>query len=265
MSFFNLGYNIICENNIDKTLLLFEKPLDKLLNRDIMLYHGSNYDIKEKMLSPIVLNVGATIYSDPRWSTFFWDNRESAINWALFRTMGTKEFGFKAFFGDQYNSMQLTSRDGSYIDMNTIIKVLKKHKPYIFVYSAKVPANKIEIGSTKMIREYTVSEPVEIYKKEKILVTPQLIEKHFKIVQREEFDKVIQFFTDNYKLYKGARKSKILNMLLDDDRDNYKKTVKRKISKANIKSGNLNAGDDLTQLKKEIKHAIKHDTLGLKK
>lgn len=260
MSIFNIGYNILCEDTIDKFLLTFEKPIEKVFNKDIILYHGSKYDIKDKVLTPMGINVGATKYSNPRWSTFFWDNRDSAIDWALFRTLSEKHFGIKTFYGTQNNKTLLTSRDGTYIDIDTVKDVLRKFKPTIYVYTTKVSSNKVEIGSTKLIQEYTVSEPVTILRKEKIRVTSDMIRKHFDIVQNDEFKSKVEVFLNNLNVYQGVRKSKILNLILDDERDSY-----RKIVKDEIKSGSIKIGDDITHLKKQLNYAIKHDTLGLKK
>ena len=76
------NYEIIDEKfEPDKFLVWFDKPIQKLKGGKINVYHGSSVKMNGTV-KPISPNVGATKYSDPRWSTYVWDNREDAIAWA---------------------------------------------------------------------------------------------------------------------------------------------------------------------------------------
>lgn len=258
MSLFKLGYNIIREDSVDKFLLLFDKPIHKILNRNISLYHGSCYDIKEKELAPKGINVGATPYSNPRWSTFFWDSRDLAIKWAMECTIGKRGSNFTTVYIGQ-NDKVLVCDNGPEADKDIVFDRILKEHDYVYVYTVVVPASKVEVGSSTVINEYTVSETVKIHKKEKIKITRNLLEKYFTVISESEMDYILNNVSDMFGTIKHSRNI-ILSKILDEYRDMYRLEIRRE-----LKAGNINYGDDISHFKKQINEMIKNDSYNLRK
>lgn len=236
---------------IDRQLLFLEKPLEKIRNSKIKLYHGTCYDIKSKVLSPIGINVGATRYSTPRWSTFFWDDRELSEKWALCWTLAS--VGYKVAYIGQDKKV-LICDDGADKLKDTIIG----KKLSAFIYECDVSACDIEIGSSPSIKEYTVSKPVEISKKHKVFLNKSLFDKYFKITDESTFNKEMDSM--EYKKYDGVRKSKLLNLILNDYRDDYRAFID-----GAIRNGHIHKGGDISKFRKVINRGLDNDVFNKKK
>lgn len=251
------GINIAEESirfgdKIDRFLLVLDKPIDKILNRDVKLYHGSSVDIKDKQLTPQGINVGAVKYSDPRWSTFFWDNKESAIKWGSFRAACEEIPNCSVLFlGDpKDNRIVISSKEG--LTKEEFIKKIKDIKPTFYVYEASIPASKISIGSHPSIKEYTVSENVDIEKKIKYVLDEKIFNHYFKFMEREDYLKLAPTVTvKNIKYDRGP----LLNFILDAERDANRRVIRRL---------GAEVGSDLSKYRDVLNSAIKNDIYGLR-
>lgn len=239
--------------NVDKFLVWFEKPVDKLLNKQIKIYHGSSIDIKTTNIDPISINVGATRLSDPRWSTYFWDNKEMAIQWAI--TWKVRDVAQTECLYRNHDGKTLLVNNTQYPDKKFIDNILKV-KPYFFIYECDIPVNKLEMGSTAAMPEYTVSESVKISKKTKMLVTKSLFNKHFTIISQKEADKLID---PNDMDYMSRYRNKFLDVFLSNYRDAYRALIKR-----DIKKGKVKMGDDISSYRSTINKAVDDDLFNLR-
>lgn len=234
--------------DIDKALVWLDKPLSKLANKDITLYHGSVHDIRDKHLTPSGINVGATKFSTPRWSTYYWDNYDSAVSWAI--TWAIDKAGLSVMY--RPNQKTLVAADGC--TKAEFYEGLLGLNLDIFVYEVRVPISKLEIGSAPSIKEYTISEEVDIYKKHKFKLTLDLIMKHVEMSDLETMNKMYVKVKDL-----PSARNKLLGMILSNFRDPHRRIIKK-----DIKSGKVKIGDDLSTYKDVINNAIKDDIYQLK-
>lgn len=237
--------------DIDKALVWLDKPLAKLSNKNITLYHGSKDDIKDRYLTPSGINVGATKYSTPRWSTYYWDNYDDAVCWGM--TWALQEAGAKILYRGARGKTVVGMND---FDEDTLIQHFINEKICSYVYEVNVPINKLEIGSAPSIKEYTLSEKALITKKHAIKLTRSIFYKYFEFATIDEMLKMRNSF--EVKNLIGSR-NKLLNNILDKYRDPYRRIVKRE-----LKAGKINIGDDISGYKDAINCGVKHDTLQLK-
>ena len=249
----NENYEPVNEKfELDKFLIWFEKPISKLKNGNIRLYHGSSVDIKERIITPISINVGATRMSTPRWSTYFWDNLEMAIQWAI--TWEVQETMKTRCLYRNHDGKSLLVNNSNLSDEKFIDKILKA-KPTFYIYETIVPIKKLEMGSTGTIPEYTVSETVKIVKKTKIKVDRNMIYTYFTILSREEFDKIVD---DNDVNYISRYRNRVVSLFLDNRRDPYRSLIKK-----DIKLDKIKIGDDISNYRRKINDAMDVNLLGL--
>ena len=238
----------------DKFLVWFDKPLQKLKGGKIKIYHGSLVEIKGNIIDPISFNVGATKFSDPRWSTYFWDNREDALNWASVWVLSEVH---KEVLMMGHNGKNLIGLPEGKVDKEFAKELVNKAAGNKFyVYECEIDIDKLEIGSCPSIKEYTVSEPVNIIKKHKYEFNIEILKRFYKFVPMEEIYelKKNRQTIKNLKMHRGI----LLNNILDNSRDSY-----RGILRTELKNGNINYGDDLSGYKYSINRHVKQDTYGL--
>ena len=239
----------------DKFLVWFDKPVKKLVGGKLRIYHGSSVNMVDEYIDPISLNVGATKYSNPRWSTYFWDNREDAMKWAS--VWEVSNYHRETLYIGHNGKSLLGKPDG--IDDKTFVKELinKMSKTKFYIYECEVDIKDLEIGSCPSIKEYTVSKPVKILKKFEYTLNKEIVRRCFNILPVAE---VIKFKEE----HKGVKHLKlhrnfILNNVLDNTRDTY-----RSIMRTDLQQGNINVGDDLSGYKVSINYHVKQDTHGLR-
>lgn len=240
----------------DKFLVWFDKPLAKLTNKDISLYHGSMDEIKGQLV-PHGVNVGATKYSNPRWSIYLWDEKYMAEKWSI--AWKLNRFAARICFGTlpQYKN-KIIIQNKKNISEKEFIDYIVGLNLETYVYEVKVNINDVEIGAMPTTDEYTLSKPVNIHKKHIIKINKDIINKYCIIVKEEEFQKAYNHSRD-FSNVKKNRSSFILNQVLSLYRDMY-----RKIVYDDLKSGKLNIGDDLSNYKDIINQASKDDLYHLK-
>ena len=239
----------------DKFLVWFDKPLQKLKGGKIKVYHGSSVDIKDKEISPISYNVGATKYSDPRWSTYVWDNREDALDWAI--VWAVSEF-HKETLMLGHNGKNLIGIPDGMTEKEFGLRLIEKMRGFKFyVYECEIDIKKLEIGSCPSIREYTVSENLPIVKRYEYMINRELLRRFFNFIPMEEFykEKKKRKSVKDAKSHRGL----FFNHVLDKNRDMY-----RAIMRTDFQNGNIQYGDDLSFYKDIINHHVKLDTYGLK-
>lgn len=239
----------------DKFLVWFDKPIQKALGRKIKLYHGSTELVDGDVMEPISFNVGATKYSDPRWSTYFWDNKEDAMKWVT-AIVVNNVYKYSIYLG--HNGKTLIGKPENMTDkeaMKEIVKLASGHKFY--VYEVEIDIDDLEIGSCPSIKEYTVSKPVNIVKRYNYELNPEILRRFFTITTEEEVKK----WREQGKTVKDLKlhRNVILNNILDNTRDSY-----RGIMRTDLRQGNIKVGDDLSQYKDSINYHVKRDSYRLK-
>ena len=226
----------------DKALVWLDKPIDKLLNKTISLYHGTENKIKGRMMKLDTIAVGATKYSDPRWSKYYWDNFEYAVKWAIMTVLLKNDFF--CYFDGQDNPLLLI-KDVPDESNEEFIKAFDKFYSDLecYVYEIKVKTNDIEIGSTPAIKEYVLSKEVPYYKCHIIKINSKLIKKYCKIISQDD-EKNIKGMRD-----RDRKRGPILNHILSDYRDRSRNLIFDDIT--NI-WGEVNYDADLKHYRKAI-------------
>ena len=239
----------------DKFLVWFDKPVKKLVGGKLRVYHGSSDLIEADEITPISFNVGATKHSDPRWSTYVWDNKEDAMKWAS--AWEVSNYHRETLYIGHNGKTMLGKPEG--IEDKAFVKELinKMSKARFYIYECEVDIKDLEIGSCPSIKEYTISKPIKVLKRYDYTLNKEIVRRCFNILP---VDEVIKFKDEN----KGVKHLKlhrnfILNHVLDNTRDSY-----RAIMRTDLQQGNIKVGDDLSGYKDSINHHVKRDTYGLK-
>ena len=247
-------FNIKENFNVDKALVWFDKPFSKIVNKEITIYHGSVIDIRGKTINPLSVNVGATKISTPRWSTYFWDNKYYAIHWAItWAVQGTMNT-ICCYKGN--DAKTIIGKNKNVTD-DEFIKLILKKKPVIYVYETKVKTNKLEIGSVPSLKEYTVSEPVVITKKEKIYITKDMIDEHISFMNEKDLREYWKQL--DYINHIPNVRGPILNSILSNEIDEY-----RTLIEDDLRNGKIKKGDDISKYRSIINKGLKDDSLGLR-
>ena len=251
------NYEIVDEKfEPDKFLVWLDKPIQKLKGGKIKLYHGSSVEIKDK-IDPISINVGATKFSDPRWSTYFWDNREDAMSWAIMWSIWDVIGSDHIAFGyNRGNGKNLIYKPDEYTEDEYKKYIASNIKPF-YVYEVEIDIKDLEIGSCPTIREYTVSKPVEIIRTFKYTnIKGDVFRRFIEFVSKEEFEEYTKMVT-NIKTTPNNR-GVILNNVLQKGRDLY-----RGVIRTDLRNNNIKPGDDLSDYRTIINNHYKKDTYGL--
>lgn len=239
----------------DKFLVWFDKPVKKLVGGKLRVYHGSSELIKADEIAPISFNVGATKYSDPRWSTYVWDNKEDAMKWAA--TWEVSNYHKETLYIGHNGKTMLGKPEG--MEDKAFVKELinKMSKAKFYIYECELDVKDLEIGSCPSIREYTVSKPLKIIKRYDYTLNKEIVRRCFNILPDDEVIK----FKEQHKNVKhlNLHRNFILNHMLDNTRDSY-----RSIMRTDLRQGNIQVGDDLSRYKDSINYHVKRDTYGLK-
>ena len=239
----------------DKFLVWFDKPIQKLKGGKINVYHGSSVKMNGTV-KPISPNVGATSLSDPRWSTYVWDNREDAIAWAS--AWAIKDFvGARniCYVGHNNKGKTMIAKPEGMSNKEFMLELIEKVEPF-YVYEFEIDIKDLEIGSCPTIREYTVSKPMKISRTFEYRLNKEIFRRCFEIVTLEklqEFEKTMF----NSKLEMPKHRGMILNNLLKTCKDPY-----RNIIRTEVENGNVKPGDDITFLKYSINRHFKNDSYG---
>jgi calcineurin-like phosphoesterase family protein len=256
---FNSFKNEIIEEKFDpdKFLVWLEKPLQKLKGGKIKLYHGTSVKIEDNVIEPRSINVGATKFSDPRWSTYLWDNREDAISWALMWNLWDIIGPYHVAYGyNNKNGKNLIYKPDDVTEKEYKKYILDNIKPF-YVYEVEFDIKDLEVGSCPTIREYTVSKPVEITRTFSYTdIRGDICKRFIEFVSKEEFEEYSNKVT-NIKTTPNNR-NLLMNHILQKGRDLY-----RGIIRTDLRNGNIKPGDDLSEYKAIINKHYKNDTYNL--
>ena len=240
--------------NLDKALVWFEKPIEKLTGKNIKVYRGSSVKLDD-VIEPKSINVGSTRYSNPRWSTYFWDNKEDAIRWEA-----------TSVLEDMYDQVIYMGHEGktllgkpNNVSDKEFIKSFIEKSPVFYVYEADININDLEMGSGDMIREYVVSKPVKITKRYEYKLNKELMRRCFTIVDISVTEKMkAEIRKDPLKRF-GNHRNPIVSNILDNRRDSY-----RAVIRTDLQQGNIKIGDDLSSYRKSINYNLDNNTYGLR-
>ena len=238
----------------DKFLVWFDKPIQKAIGGKIKIYHGSSVKIKGDVLDPISINVGATKYSDPRWSTYAWDNREDAmtwaVTWAIYEILGDKQV---MYIGQNDNGQTLVAKPDGMSEKEFGMQLIKDTNEF-YVYELEIDIKDLEIGSVPTVREYTVSKPAKIVKRYDYKLNKEIIRRCINIVTQDQLDNYRKKFRciREMPLHRGP----ILNNILKVGRDPYRAVIRTEIQNGNIKPG----VDDISNFKYSINRHFKNNT-----
>ena len=231
-------------DNIDKFLMWLEKPKEKYKGGNITLYHAAVDFDKAKSLygtnmsswkvgdiispSSISIAPGATLFSNPRNAIYFWDNKEYAYEWGLFRVLKVllDECSYltkhgKCILAGKNHGMSDDDAVKAIMDAINHKKIKKLGLDCFIIYETEVNIHDLEITGIKSINEYTVSKPVTITGKNKIKITEEMIKKHcifaelgdaFKHVRNKQLD--MHYFKNERNL--------ILSPLLKGGKDYFR-------------------------------------------
>ena len=239
----------------DKFLVWFDKPIQKLKGGKINVYHGSSIKM-DGVVKPISPNVGATKYSDPRWSTYVWDNREDAIAWAsawaVMKVVGARNI---CYVGHNNKGKTMIAKPNDMSDKEFMLYLIEKVETF-YVYEFEIDIADLEIGSCPTIREYTVSNPMKISKTFEYKLNKELFKRCFEIVSKEKLEEFEKTMFSS-KLEMPKHRGMILNNLLKTCKDPY-----RNIIRTEVENGNVKPGDDISFLKYSINRHFKNDTYG---
>ena len=239
----------------DKFLVWFDKPVKKLVGGKLRVYHGSSDLIEADEITPISFNVGATKHSDPRWSTYVWDNKEDAMKWAS--AWEVSNYHRETLYIGHNGKTMLGKPEG--IEDKAFVKELinKMSKARFYIYECEVDIKDLEIGSCPSIKEYTISKPIKVLKRYDYTLNKEIVRRCFNILP---VDEVIKFRDENRGVkHLKLHRNFILNHVLDNTRDSY-----RAIMRTDLQQGNIKVGDDLSGYKDSINHHVKRDTYGLR-
>jgi hypothetical protein len=239
--------------NIDRALVWLEKPIEKLTNKNIKIYRGSSVLIDD-VIEPRSINVGSTRLSNPRWSTYFWDNKEDAIKWEVSQVMEDR-YKYTIYIGHEGKTLLGKPKD---VKEKEFVKSIIADFPTFYVYEADINIHDLEMGSGSIIREYVVSKPVNITKRYEYKLNKELVRRCFQIVDIEAIEKMKEQSKGAHKLDKfGNHRNPLLSSILDNNRDLY-----RAIIRTDMEFGNVKVGDDLSGYRKSINYNLDNNTYG---
>ena len=248
------NYDIIEEKmNIDRALVWLEKPIEKLTNKNIKIYRGSSV-LLDDVIEPRCINVGSTRLSNPRWSTYFWDNKEDAIKWEVSQIMEDR-YKYAVYIGHEGKTLLGKPKD---VNEKEFIKSFIADFPTFYVYEADINIHDLEMGSGSIIREYVVSKPVDITKRYEYKLNKELVRRCFQIVDIEVIEKMKKQSKGTHVLDRfGNHRNPLLSKILNNNRDLY-----RGIIRTDMEFGNIKVGDDLSGYRKSINYNLDNNTYG---
>ena len=270
---------------IDKFLVWLDKPIMKAKNANIRLYHatpgwdmikgvkyaGKNDGIiwnKGDIIKPDAINMGVTNFSEIRQSIYCWDNIEYGKRWGIARTLILlkqlthqfldedecllKDVGIPATV-----KMDIPVCKPKDLSITDLIDYIMSCKPFYYIYEFEVPVSILELGGAGNNKEYTVSEPLTVLKRNKIFITKQDLLNNCVFLDIEDttalnhIDKSTSFNKNYPKYYKAYARKGILGLIADGHKDAYRFPVYDLIY-----SGKIKGEDDIKNHSKTINKNI---------
>lgn len=179
------------------------ESFSKLTHRT--LYHGS--DKKFDTIEPRGVNMGPR-GSKPKVSSFFWATKEEALGWMVYQVL-RRQGGIKCYYHIPSGGFLVTPDNAK-----AAKRFLRKAKGYL--YTANLRLDKVGVGSSPDIREYTVDEPVVPDDVSEVSIDQALLDKYMLV---DEKDNIKAYMRDiKYGKYSN-RRGLVLSLLLDRERD----------------------------------------------
>ena len=199
------------------------------------LYHGSAWDYKYLLASGIDFG---NSFQKPGWSLFTWTKKESAYGWAIFALIKEK---IKKYFnyermGCLLSQTTVLTTDSYNSLLENLDKIPKEEKTF-YIYTIETNS-KYEYGlghssNTPNCITLRTRERIPIYKKDKIILTKELIDTYT----------VIRDDTPTEKEY--GYKYRFTSFLMNNDFMNTGNSKIRQQIRAAVKNGELQPGDDI--------------------
>lgn len=219
------------------------------------LYHASLTEYKN--LKPTGVDLG-NVLQKPGWSLFCWDSLDNAYRWAVMLLFISGEDGIydiiEKFNNDYYEKkykvtyMYPGDREGVFLNeelYNIIAKYLDSNNKIAYIYKFDVPINKIGLGNSSTIKEYTVREKINKFRLIKVRITSKLLRKYVTVIPASKCidEKTLKKYESKYN-YK-RKFSKIWNRDFENNVDTYKKIC------SDLHDNKIKTGDNLNKYFKE--------------
>lgn len=169
------------------------------------LYHGS--DKKFNKIEPLGVNMG-TRFSKPKLSSFFWATREKALGWAIYQVL-RRQGNIKSYYHIPTGGFIITPENAK------LAQDFLRHSVG-YVYHADVRLDKVGVGSSPDIEEFTINETIVPNVIEEINFRLPLIRQYMQIAKQEEINNYLNDISEGK--YANSR-GLILTLLLDRERD----------------------------------------------
>lgn len=184
-----------------------ERPKNSLFTKltHRVMYHGS--DKKFDIIEPLGVNMG-TKFSKPRLSSFFWMTKEEALGWMVYQVL-RRQGGIKCYYYIPTGGFLITPDN-----VKVAERYLKKAKGYL--YTATIRLDKIGVGSSPDISEFTVDYSVVPDEVQKVAITQSLLDRYMTV---DKQDKIVSYISDIKNGKYSKRRGLVLSVLLDRERD----------------------------------------------
>lgn len=170
-----------------------------------LLYHGS--DKKFDTIEPRGVNMGPR-GAKPKVSSFFWATKEEALGWMVYQVL-RRQGGIKCYYHIPSGGFIVTPENAK-----DVRKFLLKAKGYL--YTANLRLDKVGVGSSPDIHEYTVDDPVTPDEVSEVNIDRELVDRYMMVDEKEN----IKAYMNDIKNGKySKRRGLVLSILLDRERD----------------------------------------------
>lgn len=155
-------------------------------SRHKTLWHGDCE--KFDTLKPVSIDFG-NLFVKPGWSIFFWKNKQSAENWAVYKTLSPvmsklNDNNRTHFMFSPKENITVVSEER----YNKFIEIVKHIHSTAYVYKCEVPANQIYMGNDSAHKEYTVRMEISNFELNELKINANDVEKYIKIIPNSQIE-----------------------------------------------------------------------------
>lgn len=212
------------------------------------LYHGT--DMKIDLFHPMSLDLG-NIHQEPGWSTFCFANRLLALRFGIMRVLQrvTKEYVIPSRCVDKWKKLEVkwSIRHGKpFCNGHRVnVSMFKNDSVYLYTFEAG-KLKEIGVGNDSKLQEYTFRDDnVTPDAVEEIPITKDLLLEHLFLCQSdEEYEAMVKDEEALIDEYSRGAYAAMLNRDYNANSDVSK-------VKWDIKQGELNPGDNVTEFMRE--------------
>lgn len=154
------------------------------------LYHGDCF--KFKTLKPVAIDFG-NLFTKPGWSVFFWKTKESAENWAVYKTLCSSMGGSLCRLNDSSGTHFLFWPKGNITVVseekyNEFCKIVEDIHSTAYVYRCEVPSSQVHMGNDSAHKEYTVRMEVSNFQLSEIYLNANTVKKYIKVLPKSTIE-----------------------------------------------------------------------------